>query len=208
MAAIGNTGVALRPSALEAAQYRTRFLSSPQVPPRHPTKMAARPATPASPKNYKIKSPQPGQPVYGCGKTGPFPAFLAISNVSRQNIYSASSTKTRRRRIPRYNITRPSCVPSSTRTRSFHRRLNVSTARSSRRSPRHICVYNALRPSPKTTGQNMAVKNLTDFVCWASSQRRTVRLTNLAQTSIQEVVLFTARCATTSSGTQHLRSSG
>ncbi|KAK4099894.1 ubiquitin carboxyl-terminal hydrolase-like protein [Parathielavia hyrcaniae] len=29
--------------------------------------MAARPATPASPKtNYKVKAPQPGQPIYGC----------------------------------------------------------------------------------------------------------------------------------------------
>ncbi|KAK0648745.1 ubiquitin carboxyl-terminal hydrolase-like protein [Cercophora newfieldiana] len=28
--------------------------------------MAARPATPASPKNARIKSPQPGQPVFGC----------------------------------------------------------------------------------------------------------------------------------------------
>ncbi|KAL2151585.1 hypothetical protein VTH82DRAFT_6683 [Thermothelomyces myriococcoides] len=28
--------------------------------------MSARPATPASPKNYKVKSPQPGQPMYGC----------------------------------------------------------------------------------------------------------------------------------------------
>ncbi|KAL2264004.1 hypothetical protein VTK26DRAFT_3559 [Humicola hyalothermophila] len=28
--------------------------------------MSARPATPASPKNHKIKAPQPGQPVYGC----------------------------------------------------------------------------------------------------------------------------------------------
>ncbi|KAK3313921.1 ubiquitin carboxyl-terminal hydrolase-like protein [Apodospora peruviana] len=28
--------------------------------------MSARPATPASPKNVKIKAPQPGQPLYGC----------------------------------------------------------------------------------------------------------------------------------------------
>lgn len=28
--------------------------------------MAARPATPASPKNVKIKSPSPGTPLYGC----------------------------------------------------------------------------------------------------------------------------------------------
>ncbi|KAK3320069.1 ubiquitin carboxyl-terminal hydrolase-like protein [Cercophora scortea] len=28
--------------------------------------MAARPATPASPKNSKVKAPQPGQPQYGC----------------------------------------------------------------------------------------------------------------------------------------------
>ncbi|KAK1753511.1 ubiquitin carboxyl-terminal hydrolase [Echria macrotheca] len=28
--------------------------------------MSARPATPASPKNVKIKSPEPGQPLYGC----------------------------------------------------------------------------------------------------------------------------------------------
>ena len=30
--------------------------------------MAARPATPASPKNHKVRGPQPGQPLYGCGK--------------------------------------------------------------------------------------------------------------------------------------------
>lgn len=29
--------------------------------------MSARPATPASPKNAKIKSPSPGNPVFGCG---------------------------------------------------------------------------------------------------------------------------------------------
>ncbi|KAK0610448.1 ubiquitin carboxyl-terminal hydrolase-like protein [Bombardia bombarda] len=28
--------------------------------------MSARPATPASPKNFKVKAPQPGQPLYGC----------------------------------------------------------------------------------------------------------------------------------------------
>ncbi|KAK3941177.1 putative ubiquitin carboxyl-terminal hydrolase 8 [Diplogelasinospora grovesii] len=28
--------------------------------------MAARPGTPASPKNFKVKAPQPGQPLYGC----------------------------------------------------------------------------------------------------------------------------------------------
>jgi len=28
--------------------------------------MAARPATPASPKNHKVRGPQPGQPLYGC----------------------------------------------------------------------------------------------------------------------------------------------
>ncbi|KAK4240748.1 ubiquitin carboxyl-terminal hydrolase [Achaetomium macrosporum] len=28
--------------------------------------MAARPAIPASPKNHKVKAPQPGQPMYGC----------------------------------------------------------------------------------------------------------------------------------------------
>ncbi|KAK0713800.1 ubiquitin carboxyl-terminal hydrolase-like protein [Lasiosphaeria miniovina] len=28
--------------------------------------MAARPATPASPKNFKVQPPKPGQPVYGC----------------------------------------------------------------------------------------------------------------------------------------------
>ncbi|KAL2139859.1 hypothetical protein VTI28DRAFT_4622 [Corynascus sepedonium] len=28
--------------------------------------MSARPATPASPKNYKVRAPQPGQPMYGC----------------------------------------------------------------------------------------------------------------------------------------------
>jgi len=30
---------------------------------------SSRPVTPASPKAVKVKSPQPGMPMYGCGKS-------------------------------------------------------------------------------------------------------------------------------------------
>lgn len=36
--------------------------------------MSARPATPASPKNQKVRAAQPGQPMYGCGKSSAQPA--------------------------------------------------------------------------------------------------------------------------------------
>lgn len=47
-------------------------------------KMAARPTTPASPKNAKIKSPVPGAPVYGCGEAipPPPPLLLILSQLS------------------------------------------------------------------------------------------------------------------------------
>lgn len=35
--------------------------------PEATVKMAARPATPASPKNIKVKGPAPGSPLFGCG---------------------------------------------------------------------------------------------------------------------------------------------
>ena len=42
----------------------------PRIQETHRT-MAARPATPASPKNHKVRAPQPGQPMYGCGRLCP-----------------------------------------------------------------------------------------------------------------------------------------
>lgn len=96
-------------------------------------------------------------------------AAVANSPLGTQSIYSASSTKTRRRRTRRYNTTRRSCAPSSTQTRSFPRQPEASTAKSSRRSLPHTCVYNAPRPSPKTTGQSTATKSHTGFVRWCQS---------------------------------------
>src|SRR5947207_3086100 len=42
--------------------------------------MAARPTTPASPKNVKIKPPVPGNPMFGCGTKpiSPCPVLLCI----------------------------------------------------------------------------------------------------------------------------------
>jgi hypothetical protein len=42
--------------------------------------MAARPVTPASPKNVKVKTPAPGTPMYGCGMR--IPVYILDSSIS------------------------------------------------------------------------------------------------------------------------------